>query len=116
MKLLFDQNISNRIIAKLKNFGDFDVKHIKDVDLHNASDYEIWQFAKIKGYTIVTQDVDFNEFSNLFGYPPKIIWLRLGNMRAEAMASELDNIVDLLLDFENNPILSLLEITNHQAD
>ncbi len=54
MKLLFDQNISYRIT---KNLPDLFVNssHVKTEGLINASDYEIWEFARINGYTIVTQ-------------------------------------------------------------
>jgi predicted nuclease of predicted toxin-antitoxin system len=33
----------------------------------------------IKWYGIVTKDSDFNELSVVFGFPPKVIWLRRGN-------------------------------------
>ena len=79
MKLLFDQNISFRITNKLHAFS-IRSKHIKDLDLTDASDLEIWQYAKINGFAIVTFDADFADIAHIKGCPPKIIWLRLGNM------------------------------------
>jgi predicted nuclease of predicted toxin-antitoxin system len=53
MKLLFDQNISYRIIKLLSD--DFKgSSHVKKEGLVNASDSVIWEFAKINGYTIVS--------------------------------------------------------------
>jgi predicted nuclease of predicted toxin-antitoxin system len=74
MKLLFDQNISYRIIKLLSD--DFkDSSHVKKERLVNEPDRVIWEFAKINGYTIVSQDADFNDLCLLNGFPPKIIWI-----------------------------------------
>lgn len=78
MKLLFDQNISFRII-KLIQLAFPQSEQIRKLNLENKSDKEIWTFAGRNGFTIVTFDADFYEFSNLYGHPPKIIWLRTGN-------------------------------------
>jgi len=42
MKLLFDQNISFRILKKLSDFF-ADSSHVKTEGLINASDLEIWE-------------------------------------------------------------------------
>jgi predicted nuclease of predicted toxin-antitoxin system len=47
--------------------------------MHEAEDRVIWDFAKENGFTIVTQDSDFHERSILYGFPPKVIWLKVGN-------------------------------------
>lgn len=49
MKLLFDQNISNRILPKL--LAEFPtVSHIKIETLENATDYEIFMYARKNSY------------------------------------------------------------------
>ena len=48
--------------------------------LERADDPEIWQYAREHGFVIVTRDSDFRELSLLRGAPPKIIWLRAGNV------------------------------------
>jgi len=79
MKLLFDQNISYRILNLLSD--DFKgSSHVKKEGLVNEPDREIWEFAKTNGYTIVSQDADFNDLCLLNGFPPKIIWIRTGNL------------------------------------
>jgi predicted nuclease of predicted toxin-antitoxin system len=50
---------------------------------------EIWEYAKRNSFTIVTFDTDFYDFANLYGHPPKIIWLRIGN-------TSTDHLVDFL--------------------
>jgi len=78
MKLLFDQNISYRLIDKINDIFPEGIQ-VKKLNLENVSDKEIWRFAKENNYTIVTFDSDFFDLAMIFGHPPKIIWLRTGN-------------------------------------
>ena len=52
--------------------------HIRD-GLGRADDIEVWKRAKNDGYCIVSKDSDYYNLSVLYGQPPKVIWLRLGN-------------------------------------
>ncbi len=53
MKLLFDQNISYRILKLLSD--DFKgSSHVKKEGLVNEPDRKIWEFAKNNAYTIVS--------------------------------------------------------------
>ncbi len=90
MKLLFDQNISHRILHLLpENYTES--TSVKKEDLINANDKKIWEFAKRGHYTIVTQDSDFNDLNALLGFPPKIIWIRTGNLTTKSLANLLIN-------------------------
>ena len=42
--------------------------------------------AAEKGYTIITKDADFRQRSFLFGPPPKVIWIGLGNCSTKQIA------------------------------
>ncbi len=100
MKLLFDQNISFRIVKKIENIFPGS-KQVAQVGLNQTSDQRIWEFARDKGFTIVTFDSDFYDLSLIKGIPPKIIWLRCGNTSTK-------NISDILTTEANN-IRSFLE-------
>jgi predicted nuclease of predicted toxin-antitoxin system len=78
VKLLFDQNISFRVVNQLKSVFTGSA-HVNELHLLNKTDREIWNFAKKEDYSIVTFDADFYDMVTLFGPPPKIIWLRTGN-------------------------------------
>ena len=52
MNLLFDQNISHRVVLALQVHIPT-AKHVRDFDLQFATDREIWRFAMENGYTIV---------------------------------------------------------------
>ena len=79
MKLLFDQNLSRKLVNRL---GDAfpGSSHVQLHKLAEKTDTEIWEFAKANNFCIVTQDADFAERSRLYGSPPKVIWLRCGNV------------------------------------
>lgn len=53
----------------------------------NSSDRAIWEFAKSNNFTLVTQDSDFNDLNSVFGFPPKIIWIRTGNLKTQALVN-----------------------------
>lgn len=57
-------------------------EHVRDAGLASASDAEVWDYAKTKGLAIVSKDSDFQQQSFVHGYPPKVVWLRLGNSSA----------------------------------
>lgn len=110
MKLLFDQNISYRILKKISEAYS-DSSHVKLEGLKNASDSEIWEYANLYQFTIVTQDSDFNDIFLLKGFPPKILWFRTGNLRTDDLANILKNQQNDILDFEENNELGCLEFS-----
>lgn len=110
MKLLFDQNISHRIHNYLP-ISYSDSSTIKKENLMDSSDRTIWNFAKEKGFSIVTLDSDFNDLNALFGYPPKIIWLRIGNLRTQQISDILILKEEEIRDFLLNPELGVYEVT-----
>ena len=78
MKLLFDQNLSRKLVIRLADI--FPVSsHVQLHSLQEKTDTKIWEFAKVNGFCIITHDADFAERSCLYGSPPKVIWLRCRN-------------------------------------
>jgi predicted nuclease of predicted toxin-antitoxin system len=78
MRLLFDQNLPPKLVNSLGGLYSGS-SHVRDVGLREATDSEIWDYAKQNGFTIVSKDSDFQQRSLLYGSPPKFIWLRVGN-------------------------------------
>lgn len=98
MKLLFDQNISFRIISKINS--EFpDSKQVRELGIEDYADNAIWLYAKENGFTIVTFDSDFFDISNLKGHPPKIIWLRFGNTTTNFLAEIINSKASIIKDF-----------------
>lgn len=112
MNLLFDQNISFKIISKIEDIFP-GAKQVRSVSLENRSDLEIWNFAKNNNYCIVTFDSDFYDLSLVKGIPPKILWLRTGNLTTNSIEKVLRDNHQLIEEFLNNPVysdISCLEI------
>ena len=78
MKLLLDQNLSRRLIRALE-FVYPGSSHVSLVGLRDADDDVVWDYARDHGFILVSKDSDFHQRSLLFGFPPKVIWIRLGN-------------------------------------
>ncbi len=78
MKLLLDQNLSPNLISDLIDLFP-ESQHVRELNLHSASDKEIWNFSLEHNFSIVSKDSDFQKFSFLLGPPPKVIWIRRGN-------------------------------------
>jgi len=88
MKLLLDENLSRRIVPALQDVYP-DSTQIALLNLNEADDRKIWEYAKQENYTIVTQDADFHEQSLLAGGPPLIVWLRCGNQPKKVILDKL---------------------------
>jgi predicted nuclease of predicted toxin-antitoxin system len=78
VKLLLDENLSRRLVPFLQD--EFPgTSHVTTLGLERATDREIWEFARLNDFAIVTSDADFEELSLLLGAPPFVIWLKGGN-------------------------------------
>ncbi|MCF8373804.1 MAG: DUF5615 family PIN-like protein [Bacteroidales bacterium] len=108
MKFLFDENISYRAVKKLSHVFP-ESSHVEFLNLMETNDRKIWEYAKEEGYSIITQDADFNEFSLIWGFPPKVIWIRIGNSSTNhIVALILENqaqIRDFIMDKENGILI-----------
>ena len=98
MKLLFDQNISFRIIPYLPECF-VGSQQVRNVGLLNKSDFDVWEFARCNNYIIVTFDADFYDISMIKETPPKIIWLRTGNLTTSEIAEILTKHSEMILEF-----------------
>ena len=76
--LLFDQNLSHQLVSLLADLFPGAI-HVRQLGLERADDDVIWTHAKRSGLTIVSKDSDFHQRSLVFGPPPKLVWLRVGN-------------------------------------
>lgn len=109
MRLLFDQNISYRILKEILPYFP-GAKQVREVGLEGKQDGEIWKWAKTNSYTIVSFDSDFVDLSLLLGFPPKVIWLRLGNSSTARIAKEFIEKEHEINDFLKNDNEGILKV------
>jgi predicted nuclease of predicted toxin-antitoxin system len=75
VKLLFDENLSRRLVPRIVDLFP-NSSHVCIEGLLQVPDFELWEYAKAHGFAIVTADADFYEIATTKGPPPKVIWLR----------------------------------------
>lgn len=88
MKLLFDQNLSPRLVNLLSDLYP-DSNHVYPLGLDRNSDKEVWEYARREGFLMVTKDADFSDLCMLLGFPPKVVWIRRGNCKT----SEIERLL-----------------------
>lgn len=109
MKLLFDQNISPKIVKQIES--EFpDSKQVRHVSLEDASDGAIFDYAKKHNFAIVTFDADFVDLNVVRGIPPKIIWLKTGNLTTKSISELLKNNISTIHNFLESTEEDILEI------
>ncbi|MGI8642069.1 MAG: DUF5615 family PIN-like protein [Pyrinomonadaceae bacterium] len=109
MKLLFDQNLSWRLPKKLADLYT-DSQHVREAGMKESEDVDIWEYAKSKGYIILTKDLDFQQRSLLFGHPPKVVRLRVGNctvQTTEDLSRRYSTIIEKFEQDERKSYLAL---------
>ena len=110
MKLLFDQNLSHRLVALFS--AEFPgSQHVRNVGLAKAPDPDVWIYSKANGFAITSKDTDFEQRSLLYGHPPKVIWIRLGNCSTAAVANLLQSKFNEVRAFEADPTASFLALS-----
>lgn len=107
MKLLLDENLSDRIVAEILDLYPGST-HLKSQALTRTDDTIIWSFAKQHGYAIVSKDADFHQRSLVFGHPPKLVYLRVGNCPTSRITWLLRSHHADLFAFDANPGASIL--------
>ena len=107
MKLLLDENLSDRIIARIIDLYP-ESEHVKTLALTNTDDAIIWEYAKANNFAIVSKDSDFHQRSLLYGHPPKFIYLRIGNSPTSKIVQILRDNVETIVQFGNSETESIL--------
>ena len=104
MKLLLDENLSRRIVPFIQDLYP-NSSQVALVGLENTDDKVIRQYAIDNDFVIVTKDADFYDMTVLYGQPPKIVWLKMGN---QSKAATIKTLLD-----QQQAIEQALIINNH---
>jgi len=109
MKLLFDHNLSPRLVDRLADIYP-NSQHVFLLGLDQADDRILWEYAKEGEFMVITRDADFNELSILRGYPPKVIWVRRGNCSTSQIEEILRVHLEDIQAFIENSDLGVLTL------
>lgn len=60
MKLLFDENLSHKLPPRLADLFP-DSLHVRDAGMKAADDPSVWDYARTRGFIIVSKDADMHD-------------------------------------------------------
>jgi predicted nuclease of predicted toxin-antitoxin system len=115
MRLLFDEQLSNRLPGLLADCYP-DSLHIESLDLGGAPDVIVWQTAVVHRCVLVSKDEDFHRLSVMHGAPPKVVWLRLGNCTTQDIVDLLRKHLEDVRQFDIQDEVSVLELGGRRVD
>jgi len=107
VKLLFDENLSPSLPRRVADLFSNSV-HVRDVGMKATDDPIVWEYAKNNDFLIVSKDADMHDLSLVFGNPPKVVWLRLGNCSTRQVEELLRRDFDIIKLFHEDDSVSLL--------
>jgi len=112
VKLLFDANISRRIVRMLDDIFPGSTHVSLAGFASETSDGVIWEFAKRTGFAIVTADADFVNAAQIHGAPPKVIRLERMDYSTEVAATLIRHYAVAITEFgkSTRPLMLLRRI------
>jgi len=84
MRFLVDAQLPPTL-ARMLAAKSFEAEHVYDVQLGEAEDAVIWNYAIKTQATIVTKDEDFIVLASFRPNGPSIVWIRLGNTSKQGL-------------------------------
>lgn len=109
MKLLFNQNLSPRLVGRVVDLFPGS-SHVSSVELDQATDVEVWEYARSHNFVLVSKDADFSELGLLRGFPPKVIWLRIGNCTMAQIEDLLRHHQEAIKQLEVDATIGILTL------
>ena len=110
MELLFDENLSPKL-PRLFTATFPGSMHSRECGLLGASDEDVWDYARANDFTLISKDSDFQQRCLLYGPPPKVIWLRIGNCTRDQLAELITTHEREIHALEANPLESVLVLS-----
>jgi predicted nuclease of predicted toxin-antitoxin system len=100
VKFLVDANLPPRLCVWLRSQR-HEAEHVFDCNLLTATDTQIWERGRVENLVIFSKDVDFYDRALLFGTPPQVVHVAVGNCSNtrlfSVLASEWNDIEQALV-------------------
>jgi len=108
MKILFDMNLSPKLVYMLTRRG-FEAEYWSSIGAFDAKDTEIIVYTYVNNYVILTCDLDFSTILTVTpGKKPSVIQLHLQSVELEKMAEIVDSVVAQTVNaLEKEAVLSI---------
>lgn len=80
------------------------------IGLRGAPDRIVWEHAAAHDFILVTKDEDFHRLAVLRGFPPKVVWVRLGNCTTADIVQLLRASIEQIVAFAADPEAAFLAL------
>jgi predicted nuclease of predicted toxin-antitoxin system len=95
MRFVVDNQLPPRLARFLADAG-HDAVHVAMVGLDAADDQTVWSWAVREARILVSKDEDFLYFAHRQGESGRLLWVRLGNCRREALLDAFGKSIDAI--------------------
>ncbi len=115
MKFLVDMGVSQAVVKWLREQG-HDAMHVRDENMHRASDSEIVQKAREDGRIVITCDLDFGDIMSALGEQyPSVIIFRLDNETPSNVIRRLEQVLHESYEALQKGAIISTEETRHRV-
>lgn len=97
MRFIVDAHLPKRITEVFANLG-YESIHTSDLPKGNASDDRDIILVAVNDGVLISKDDDFYQSFLLHGKPPKLILVKVGNMRLREVTSLFEKVSEKLVD------------------
>ncbi|HEX4809660.1 MAG TPA: DUF5615 family PIN-like protein [Bryobacteraceae bacterium] len=113
MKVLLDENLSQKIVLQLADLFT-QIKHARDLYLKEKPDTNIWKAAKEGGFDLlITTDRDFLQIAAQNEPPPKLVRIEQADVKTAQLAAVRRNNALKVRELLNSKQTTLI-INAHQ--
>jgi predicted nuclease of predicted toxin-antitoxin system len=99
MKLWLDAQLPPSLARWIQSQPwDLEALPVRNIGLRSASDVEIFRQARESGAVVMTKDKDFIRLLEIYGPPPHVIWLRIGNSSKDVLQHVLSSTLPTAID------------------
>ena len=96
MRFIVDAQLPPSLAQWLRDQGE-DAVAVRDVNLRDADDRDIWKYASQWDAVIVTKDEDFASLARRDAAGPQVLWVRTGNIARAALLTTFEHAWGRLL-------------------
>lgn len=108
MRVLVDMNLSPRWV-KLLTDADVEAVHWSSLGAANARDIDIMDFARVKGYVVLTHDLDFGAIlAATKGNKPSVVQIRSEDVSPDIIGKQVVGALQqMAVDLEQGALVTV---------
>jgi len=115
MKFLLDMNLSPAWLAEFERRG-IEAVHWSEVGNHRATDSEIMEYARDRGFVVFTHDLDFGAILAATGASsPSVVQVRVHDVTPESLAPRFFMLLEEYAERIMDGALIVIDLRQHRV-